>query len=302
VDAALKAKIALEALREQATAGDLGSLSGKQHKKAPPVEIAANDRDTERLRERWRGRRGSTQQTRRSGSLQPFPCRDRWTVLSPGRGSAASVTARSNAPVRGLRERDPLMVGKSPEVDRRGADLEKAHGRLLWLKQKLFHGFSKFAVMFVYLWVLFSTFTLYESVAMAERGVDYTAYGLAALNALVLGKVMLVVDELNVARGFEGKPLAYPILYRSVIFAVVFIAFRVVENSIRSILRGGTLLESLPHWGERPLLRAVSIGVLMTLTLIPYFAFKEIDRALGKGALRELVFAAKRKPGPFLPP
>jgi len=188
------------------------------------------------------------------------------------------------------------MARRSPRLEQTDSLAPtRAFGRKL--KDRFFRSFGKYATMLAYLWVLFSMFALYESVISDESGINYVAFGIAAANAVVLSKVMLVADELNLARGFENAPLVVPIIYRSLVFAILFIVFRLVERSVMGMLRGETPYESLPSWSGRPLLGTASVGILVTLSLVPYFAFKEVDKALGKGVLRGLIFAGGRKPG-----
>ena len=165
--------------------------------------------------------------------------------------------------------------------------------RARW-KQRLIHEVKRFLLMFLYLWAMYGLFLLHESVVLARYHIPFTRYGYALVTALVLAKVMLIMEDLNIARGFKGKPLIYPILYKSVVYAVVFLAFYVAEETIGGLLRGETMSQSMPSIaGGTPQGYAIAL-VFVTLALVPYFAFQEIGRAIGADELRELLF--KRKP------
>jgi hypothetical protein len=58
----------------------------------------------------------------------------------------------------------------------------------------------RFLVMFVYLWALFSVFVLQEGIVLRKQGMGFTFQGFALINALVLAKVMLVSEGLDLAR------------------------------------------------------------------------------------------------------
>ncbi len=87
-------------------------------------------------------------------------------------------------------------------------------GETRTLQGKIFHQLRETLAMFLYLWVLFALFTYHESIVLAERNISYVPYGLAFFNALVLAKVMLGLEHLNLARKFREKPPVFPILYK----------------------------------------------------------------------------------------
>jgi hypothetical protein len=68
---------------------------------------------------------------------------------------------------------------------------------------------------------VFSLPVVYKSLVLAEQHIDYTLHGFALINALALGKVMLVTQELRLADRFRNAPLIYPTLLKSFVFTVV---------------------------------------------------------------------------------
>jgi hypothetical protein len=89
------------------------------------------------------------------------------------------------------------------------------------LKSKALHEAKKFFWIFIYLWLCFGLFVLYKALILAEQHIDYTGYGLAAVKALVLGKVILIAEGLQLAERHQDRPLIYPTLYKSLVFFVV---------------------------------------------------------------------------------
>lgn len=78
------------------------------------------------------------------------------------------------------------------------------------LKARALDEGTRFMVMFLYLWVLFGLFVLNERIILGQRGIDFSPHGFALLNALVLAKVMLVTEDLNLGRWMRRRPLIYP--------------------------------------------------------------------------------------------
>src|SRR5258708_13539512 len=94
------------------------------------------------------------------------------------------------------------------------------------LKQKAYQGLKDFIVIAGYLWLVFVLFVLYKSVLLSER-VSLIAHGTALFNALALGKVMLVAQDLHFAEQFKGKPLIYPPLSNSAAFPLALACSKV---------------------------------------------------------------------------
>jgi len=172
---------------------------------------------------------------------------------------------------------------------------EQSGGRQeLSLKQRALHGARKFFWIFVYLWVLFGLLALHETLILARHDIEYVPFGFAALNALVLGKVMLIGEELHFARRLEDRPLIYSILYKSAAFAVLLMCFRIVEKFLRGVLGGHSVAESLPAVGGGSLAEILAGGLIVAIALIPFFAFNEIGRVMGEDKLRSLLLKERR--------
>jgi hypothetical protein len=160
-------------------------------------------------------------------------------------------------------------------------------------KEEIFHQLRETLAMFLYFWVLFALFTYHESIVLAERNISYVPYGLAFFNALVLAKVMLGLEHLDLARKFREKALVFPILFKSLLFAIIFICFNVAEKIIMGVWKGKTIAESLPKIGGGSPAEVIIAALIIAVALIPFFAFRELSRVLGRGVLGALFFHAR---------
>ncbi len=156
---------------------------------------------------------------------------------------------------------------------------------------------TQFLAMFVYLWAILGLLMLHEWVVLARYNIPFTRWGFGAVTALVMAKVMLVLEDFNIVHGFKNKPLIYSIVYKSVVFAAVFIAFYIAEETVGGMLEGKTVLASIPRIGGGTPQGILVVGLIVTLALFPYFAFREIGRALGEEKLRALLFTRAPEPG-----
>lgn len=189
---------------------------------------------------------------------------------------------------------DELVQINRPGVAKEG-DQEKSKRSL---KEKVFDEAKKLFVMFAYLFLLFGLLSIYEWIILAKHQISYKPYGFALINALVLAKVMLIADDLHLgSRFFKDRPLVYPILFKSIVFAIVLVSFHIVEHVIAGVWDGRTIVQSIPSFAGGDLKGILAVGLIMFVALIPFFAFKEIGGAIGERELHSLIFKCGTKTG-----
>ena len=140
---------------------------------------------------------------------------------------------------------------------------------------------------------MFGLFALHERIILREQGINFTAQGFALVNALVLANVMLVAENINFGRWLNRRPLIYPILYDAFLFAVLFIVFHVVEDLVIGLIHGQSVQASIPVIGGGGAVGLLCVAVILFVALIPYFAVKKLNLALGPDRLKALLFVVR---------
>jgi biotin carboxyl carrier protein len=172
--------------------------------------------------------------------------------------------------------------------------------RLRRLKSGAIDESKKLFGIFIYLWVLFSLFSLHKALVLKEAYLIYDQ-GFAVVNALVLAKVVLIGEYFNLGENLKDRPLIYPILFKSALFASLLICFHIGEQAFRGVLGGMTLSKSVSGIGGGRLQGILMVGIIMFVVLMPFFAFRELDRAIGAEKLHSLLFGDKSGNGAALP-
>ena len=80
------------------------------------------------------------------------------------------------------------------------------------LKRRAIAEGRRFLIMFLYLWVILALFALHERIVLRELSTSLPSQGFAFVNALVLAKVMLIGEDLDLGGWLRDRPLIYPIL------------------------------------------------------------------------------------------
>jgi len=159
------------------------------------------------------------------------------------------------------------------------------------LKERAFHQLREFLVMFIYLWALFAMLVINQSIVLAREAQEYQSHGFAILNALILAKVLLIGEDFQFGNRFRDKPLIYTILYKCFVFALFIIGFHILERVIVGVWHGRTIAQSFPNVGGGSVTGILSLVVTVFVALIPFFAFREISRVIGRRELWSLLLS-----------
>ncbi len=106
------------------------------------------------------------------------------------------------------------------------------------LKEKAREELVEYALIVIYLSVVFATFTIYRRLLLAAHDISYTNYGFALIEALILGKVIMIGSVFRLGRGLEDKPLIFPTLYKTVVFTAFVALFTLAEHVVKALVTG----------------------------------------------------------------
>lgn len=164
------------------------------------------------------------------------------------------------------------------------------------LKTRAKEQIRDFALMFLYLWVVFGTMTLHELIILSQHQINYVAHGLAIVNALVFAKVMLVAQDFNLGHRLHDQPMVYAVIFKSILFAVALICFHIAEHILIGIWKGTPIAESISEVGANRLAVIVSLGIISTIALAPFFVLSELNRVIGRENFWALFFHRRSAP------
>ncbi len=85
-------------------------------------------------------------------------------------------------------------------------------------------------------------------------------------------------------------PLIYPVLPRSILFAVVFIVFDITEKMLIGVFHGKALAQSFETPGGGGNLGVILVAIIIAISLVPFFAFVELSRLMDTGELSRIFF------------
>ena len=162
------------------------------------------------------------------------------------------------------------------------------------LKEKIFHEMAEYWINVVYLTIVFAAFTQYRRLVLAAHDIIYTNYWVAVIEALILAKVVMIGDVLHLGRRLEQKPLIFPTLLKTVVFSLFVSIFTIIEHVIKGLWKGTGLMGGLGDFFEKGQHELMAGCLIVFVAFIPFFAFRELGRALGgEGKIWGLFFRGR---------
>jgi hypothetical protein len=163
------------------------------------------------------------------------------------------------------------------------------------LKEKIFHEMAEYWIIVCYLYLGFAAFTWYRRFLLAAYDIAYTDYGVALIEALILAKVVMIGDALQLGRRLDKKPLIYSTLLKTVVFSVFVGVFTLIEHMIKGLWKGMGLTGGLVDFFGKDSYELLAGCLIVFVAFIPFFAFRELGRVFGEGKIWTLFFRRRDK-------
>jgi hypothetical protein len=154
------------------------------------------------------------------------------------------------------------------------------------MARRIGHELIEYLVISVYLFICFGSLLFYKSAILRGEGIEFTAFGLALVKALILGKFILLLQAVNAGER-RNKPgmLLVDVLRTSFLFLVLLVVLNAVEEVVLGLFHGRAAREVLGEMAGGTLPEAIAVCALLLLVLIPYFSFRGLASRLGDGVL-----------------
>src|SRR5215471_13366391 len=95
----------------------------------------------------------------------------------------------------------------------------------------------------IFFFVGFNLILWTKRLILQEHGVEFSGFFTATVAALLVGKAVLVVDNLPFMRRFDGAPMIQPVLFKTAIYWLCVLLVRFVETLVHFLADGGALAD-----------------------------------------------------------
>ena len=143
----------------------------------------------------------------------------------------------------------------------------------------------------IYFFCAFNLIVFTTNLMIHDYWFRLSGFLVATTTALVVGKAVLVANQIRLIDRFRGAPLIQPILYRTVFYTLIVFVVRILERFIHLAIdqRGFTLAfgEAIDEFSWR---RFAAIQIWLFTCFLIYVTATELSALLGEGQLFRLFF------------
>ena len=93
----------------------------------------------------------------------------------------------------------------------------------------------------------FNIVALTTSMVLEQFEIHVSTHAVATILALLVGKVVLVVDKMPLLRKLDWQPLLYPILFKAAFYSVFVLLLRLLEHWIPGLIETGSIAGATGH-------------------------------------------------------
>lgn len=143
----------------------------------------------------------------------------------------------------------------------------------------------------IFFFIAFQLLALTRALTLEEYGIRTSTFVNATIAALIVAKVVLIVDMLPFVNRYPHKPLIYNVLWKTTIYLCAALVVRYIEHLIPFVRDFGDLALANRHLFDKvvwPHFWAVQIWLLVYFFM--FCTTREIVRVLGRERVRSMFF------------
>jgi len=143
----------------------------------------------------------------------------------------------------------------------------------------------------VFFFIAFQLLALTRALTLEEFGIQVSTFVNATIAALIVAKVVLIVDMMPFVNRYPHKPLIYNVLWKTIIYFVAALLVRYIEHLIPFVRDYGDLALANRHLFDKviwPHFWGVQIWLLVYFFM--FCTIRELVRVLGRERVRSMFF------------
>ena len=149
----------------------------------------------------------------------------------------------------------------------------------------------------VFFFIAFQLISFLHALMLKEYGVQTSTFVTATIAALIVAKVVLIVDLLPFVNRFPEKPLIYNVVWKTLIYILAALLVRSIEHLIPFVREYGNLAVAGRHLIDEVVWAHFwAVQILLLVLFFMYCSGRELVRVLGRDRVRIMFF------GPLGPP
>jgi len=161
--------------------------------------------------------------------------------------------------------------------------------KLAKIEKRVAKEMKEYAVVAGYFAFFFLSLTTYQKLVLAEYDIGFSRYGWALLQAMILGKVVLLGQFLHLGSRFEGGALVLTAIWKSLVFALLTAVLVTVEHVLEALIHHRPVSAVFQLSGGHGFEILARFQIVL-VAFVPFFAVRELARMSGHDDLVEVLF------------
>jgi len=159
------------------------------------------------------------------------------------------------------------------------------------LLHKIKHDIIEILPPTIFFFLAFSLVSLTKRLILSEYGISWTGFGSAIVGAILVGKVVLIVDKLTFVSKYNHRQLIFSTAWKSLIYFSAAVILQYLESIIHLLIKHEGFLEAnrlfvtetvWPHFWL--------IQMWLAVLLFFYCAMRELIRVIGRKKVIQIFF------------
>lgn len=153
------------------------------------------------------------------------------------------------------------------------------------------HEFKEMIPPTLFFAVGFNLVMLTTQLILDDYRLQFFNFIVATTGALLVGKAVLVANALPFLQRFDNAPLIQPILFKTLVYVIVVLLVRLLEEIIEYMIGGGTL-RGIPGYARDHFRwhHFVAVQIWIVVLFLIYTTVSELNARLGGGELARVFF------------
>jgi hypothetical protein len=173
---------------------------------------------------------------------------------------------------------------------------QRTTGRLSKLRHFFLHELREVIPPTLFFFVGFNLILFTKRLFLADYLIEYTGFLVATTAALIVGKTVLVADTIPYMKRFDGAPLAYPIVFKTIAYTLLVFVVRLLEAFIHYLVEGGAVGHGgfFDHlFGTFSWLHFIATQLWIFVLFLVYVTASELNHLFGDGELFKIFFTRR---------
>ena len=159
-------------------------------------------------------------------------------------------------------------------------------------KEKLKEELKSLGLVMLYFALWFGFLITMKMLLLREYDVEVYGLSMAFVGALIVAKVILIVDHIPIGSWIERQPAYIDVLFRTVLYSVGIILILILEKAFEARNEAGGFFKAIPYVFDHRNVNHIYVNsIAVIFSLLGFNFLTLITKNLGKGGLRKILLS-----------